>query len=68
MLVLIGVILFIAGSAIAFASVQGAKQARRFANRDSAPVNISAVVAKGDIPAGTTGPVDDLQESGGASS
>lgn len=54
MLVLIGVILFIAGSAIAYASVQGAK---KNANPPATgtPVSYSAVVAKANIPAGTTG-------------
>jgi Flp pilus assembly protein CpaB len=54
MLVVIGVILFIAGSAIAYASVQGAKKSSGSASTE-APVNITAVVAKSDIPAGTTG-------------
>jgi Flp pilus assembly protein CpaB len=53
-LVLIGVILFVAGSAIAYASVQGAKKTTT-SSSTQAPVNISAVVAKSDIPAGTTG-------------
>ncbi len=54
-LVLIGVILFIAGSAIAFASVKGAgKHAASNANA-GAPVTMSAVVAKSNIPSGTTG-------------
>ncbi len=53
-LVLIGVILFVAGSAIAYASVQGAKKSST-SPTTQAPVNISAVVAKSDIPAGTTG-------------
>jgi Flp pilus assembly protein CpaB len=53
-LVMIGVILFIAGSAIAFASVKGAsKQAGT--GGAQAPVSTSAVVAKSNIPAGTTG-------------
>jgi Flp pilus assembly protein CpaB len=53
-LVVIGVILFIAGSAIAYASVQGAS---KHASGTSvvAPVSTSAVVAKTNIPAGTTG-------------
>jgi Flp pilus assembly protein CpaB len=54
MLVLIGVILFIAGSAIAFASVQGAKKSST-STSTGAPVTYSAVVAKSNIPAGTTG-------------
>jgi Flp pilus assembly protein CpaB len=54
MLVMIGVILFIAGSAIAYASVQGAKKNTNTAVT-GAPVNVTAVVAKSTIPAGTTG-------------
>lgn len=55
-LVLIGVILFIAGSAIAYASVQGAsKHAANGGTSASASLTTSAVVAKSDIPAGTTG-------------
>ena len=54
-LVLIGVILFIAGSAIAFASVKGAGKHAASGSNTTAPVSISAVVAKGTIPAGTTG-------------
>ena len=54
MLVLIGVILFIAGSAIAYASVQGAKKNTN-ASSTGTPVNVTAVVAKSNIPAGTTG-------------
>lgn len=54
-LVLIGVILFIAGSAIAFASVQGASKHASSGTNVVAPVSTSAVVAKTDIPAGTTG-------------
>src|SRR3984957_2720038 len=53
-LVIIGVILFVAGSAIAYASVQGASKHGSGANV-VAPVSTSAVVAKADIPAGTTG-------------
>lgn len=53
-LVLIGVVLFVAGSAIAYASVQGAKK-NTTSPTTQAPVNISAVVAKTNIPAGTTG-------------
>ena len=63
-LVLIGVILFMAGSAIAYASVQGAKK-NTTSSPTQAPVNISAVVAKSDIPAGTTGPGDDLEQARG---
>ncbi len=55
MLVLIGVILFIAGSAIAYASVQGAKKNASSSSSTGTPVNITAVVAKSNIPAGTTG-------------
>lgn len=51
---MIGVILFIAGSAIAYASVEGASKQGSGTNVQ-APVSTSAVVAKGDIPAGTTG-------------
>lgn len=54
MLVLIGVILFIAGSAIAYASVQGAKK-NSGSTSTGAPATITAVVAKSNIPAGTTG-------------
>jgi Flp pilus assembly protein CpaB len=53
-LVLIGVILFIAGSAIAFASVKGAGK-HAASNSNNVPVTMSAVVAKGNISAGTTG-------------
>jgi len=49
------VILFIAGSAIAYASVQGASKHAGSGTNAQAPVSTSAVVAKGDIPAGTTG-------------
>ena len=53
-LVLVGVILFIAGSAIAYASVQGAsKQGGSGSTVSSATT--TAVVAKTAIPAGTTG-------------
>jgi Flp pilus assembly protein CpaB len=51
---MIGVILFIAGSAIAYASVEGASK-RGSGTNVQAPVSTSAVVAKSDIPAGTTG-------------
>ncbi len=54
-LVMIGVILFIAGSAIAFASVEGASKKAGNGGNVQAPVSTSAVVAKSDIPAGTTG-------------
>ena len=53
-LVMIGVILFIAGSAIAFASVKSASKHGSGSNVQ-APVTMSAVVAKSNIPAGTTG-------------
>jgi Flp pilus assembly protein CpaB len=59
-LVLIGVILFIAGSAIAFASVQGAKK-NAGTTRTGSPVSYSAVVAKSNIPAGTTGQAMEAQ-------
>jgi Flp pilus assembly protein CpaB len=54
-LVVIGVILFIAGSAIAFASVEGASKHAGSGANVQAPVTTSAVVAKANIPAGTTG-------------
>jgi Flp pilus assembly protein CpaB len=54
-LVMIGVILFIAGSAIAYASVEGASKHASSGGNVVAPVSTSAVVAKTDIPAGTTG-------------
>ncbi|HSZ37072.1 MAG TPA: RcpC/CpaB family pilus assembly protein [Acidimicrobiales bacterium] len=60
MLVLIGVILFIAGSAIAYASVQGAKKNVSSTSTGS-PVSYSAVVAKSNIPAGTTGQTMEAQ-------
>ncbi len=53
-LVLIGAILFVAGSAIAYASVQGASK-HAGGSAVQAPVTTSAVVAKTNIPAGTTG-------------
>ena len=53
-LVMIGVILFIAGSGIAYASVKGASKSAG-TGATVAPVSTSAVVAKKDIPAGTTG-------------
>jgi Flp pilus assembly protein CpaB len=53
-LVLIGVILFVAGSAIAYASVEGAKK-NTTSPTTAAPANVSAVVAKSNIPTGTTG-------------
>ena len=53
-LVVIGVILFVAGSAIAYASVQGASKHGSGTNVVP-PVSTSAVVAKANIPAGTTG-------------
>jgi Flp pilus assembly protein CpaB len=59
-LVLIGVILFVAGSAIAYASVQGAKKNTNSPSTQ-APANVSAVVAKADIPAGTTGQAMEAQ-------
>lgn len=60
MLVLIGVILFIAGSAIAYASVQGAKKSATTSGTGSA-TSFSAVVAKANIPAGTTGQAMEAQ-------
>jgi Flp pilus assembly protein CpaB len=54
-LVMIGVILFIAGSAIAYASVEGASKHASSGANVVAPVSTSAVVAKSNIPAGTTG-------------
>jgi Flp pilus assembly protein CpaB len=53
-LVVIGVILFIAGSTIAFASVKGATK-HTGSSVSVAPVTTSVVVAKANIPAGTTG-------------
>jgi Flp pilus assembly protein CpaB len=60
MLVVIGVILFIAGSAIAYASVQGAKKNTN-TPATGTPVSYSAVVAKSNIPAGTTGQAMEAQ-------
>lgn len=54
-LVLIGVILFIAGSAIAYASVQGASKHAGTNGAVTASTTVAAVVAKVNIPAGTTG-------------
>ena len=54
-LVMIGVILFIAGSAIAFASVEGASKHAGAGGSVVAPVSTPAVVATTNIPAGTTG-------------
>ncbi len=54
-LVMIGVILFIAGSAIAYASVEGASKHASTSANVAAPISMPAVVAKTDIPAGTTG-------------
>ena len=53
-LVVIGIILFVAGSAIAFASVKGASK-KTGSSVSVAPVTTSVVVAKANIPAGTTG-------------
>src|SRR3984885_7894475 len=53
-LVVIGVILFVAGSAIAFASVKGASK-KTGSSVNVAPLTTSVVVAKANIPAGTTG-------------
>jgi Flp pilus assembly protein CpaB len=52
---MIGVILFIAGSAIAFASVKGATKQAGSGSTAVAPATTSVVVAKANIPAGTTG-------------
>lgn len=54
-LVMIGVILFIAGSAIAYASVEGASKKAGAGSNAVAPATTSVVVAKANIPAGTTG-------------
>ena len=54
-LVMIGVLLFVAGSAIAYASVEGASKKAGSGTTTVAPVTTSAVVAKSNIPAGTTG-------------
>lgn len=60
MLVLIGVILFIAGSAIAYTSVQGAKK-NSGSSSTGTSANLTAVVAKANIPAGTTGQAMEAQ-------
>jgi hypothetical protein len=52
---MIGVILFIAGSAIAYSSVEGASKHAESGSNAVAPATTSVVVAKSDIPAGTTG-------------
>ncbi len=54
-LVMIGVILFVAGSAIAYASVEGASKHTGSGANVVSPISTSAVVAKSNIPAGTTG-------------
>jgi Flp pilus assembly protein CpaB len=54
-LVVIGVVLFLAGSVIAFASVEGASKHTGTSANTVAPTVTSVVVAKKDIPAGTTG-------------
>jgi Flp pilus assembly protein CpaB len=54
-LVMIGVILFIAGSAIAFASVKGASKQAGSGTNAVAPATTAVVVATANIPAGTTG-------------
>jgi Flp pilus assembly protein CpaB len=54
-LVLIGAILFVAGSVIAYASVRGASKNANNGANTVASTTTSAVVAKKDIPAGTTG-------------
>jgi Flp pilus assembly protein CpaB len=53
-LVVIGLVLFLAGSAIAYASVQGATK-HAGGGTTVAPVSTAAVVAKSNLPAGTTG-------------
>jgi Flp pilus assembly protein CpaB len=54
-LVAIGVILFIAGSAIAFASVEGASKHATSNSGSTVGSVTSVVVAKANLPAGTTG-------------
>ena len=54
-LVLIAAILFVAGSVIAYASVRGASKSSNAGTNTVASTTTSAVVAKKDIPAGTTG-------------
>jgi len=54
-LVAIGVLLFFAGSVIAFASVEGASKHASSGANSVAPTVTSVVVAKSNIPAGTTG-------------
>jgi Flp pilus assembly protein CpaB len=54
-LVVIAAILFIAGSVIAYASVRGASKSTNAGTNTVASTTTSAVVAKKDIPAGTTG-------------
>lgn len=54
-LVVIGLVLFLAGSAIAYASVKGASKQAGGGGTTIAPVSTTAVVAKANIPAGTTG-------------
>jgi Flp pilus assembly protein CpaB len=54
-LVAIGLLLFIAGSAIAFASVEGATKHAGSGANAVAPSVTSVVVATANIPAGTTG-------------
>ncbi len=53
-LVVIGVLLFVAGSGIAFASIEGASKHTNAPNTVASSVT-SVVVAKSNIPAGTTG-------------
>lgn len=55
LLVAIGVLLFIAGSVIAFASVEGASKHANSSADSVAPTVTSVVVAKSNIAAGTTG-------------
>ncbi len=54
-LVAIGVLLFLAGSVIAFASVEGASKHAGTGVNSVVPTVTSVVVAKGNIAAGTTG-------------
>jgi Flp pilus assembly protein CpaB len=54
-LVVIGAILFVAGSVIAYASVRGASKGANNGANTVPSSTTSAVVAKKDIPAGTTG-------------
>jgi Flp pilus assembly protein CpaB len=55
MLVIIGVVLFIAGGGIAFVTVNNAKKNAAAPATTAAPVNTPAVVVTANVPAGTTG-------------